>query len=58
MFVQEEPKPRQWPKWGYSPQGKRARIDCEADLPKGWSFDEPAEDAPVKRGPGRPKKAA
>lgn len=62
MYVEEKPKPRLWPRWMVSPEGRRARVDCMADIPLGWALEEPldeqAEPVAVKRGPGRPKKAA
>jgi hypothetical protein len=61
VIVEEKPKPRIWPRWGISPEGKRARFDCMGDLPRGWELEEPLMDPDEgvsKRGPGRPKKAA
>lgn len=70
MSAPKTPKPRLWPRYAVGPEGNRARFDCMGDVPSGWTLTEPlpghpvavemdevrAAIAPVKRGPGRPRK--
>jgi hypothetical protein len=58
--------PKFWPSWRYGPNGEAAIFERPEDVPDGWSAvvsfaaaaPEPAteDQAPAKRGPGRPKK--
>lgn len=67
----DKPKPRLWPRYAVGPLGNRALFDCMGDIPHGWMLEAPlpghpssvdiedvreALTAPIKRGPGRPRK--
>lgn len=33
-----------WPRWMVSPEGSRAQVHCEGDIPAGWKLETPLPD--------------
>jgi hypothetical protein len=42
MEQQQAPPKREWPKWLWGPDGKKARFDSPADIPRDY-FETPEE---------------
>lgn len=37
----DEKRKKEWPRYGISPDGGRAKFDCIGDLPFGWRLEHP-----------------